>query len=225
MEVGNALCVRDVADDSAELLRLTPDEFAAQDERELAIAECKAELVGYPLHSEDARSSDDSGRRDARESDGNARAYEQAGRFAHDHSVYGDCEYTTPKRKVFKQQVDSSACSSCLIPFKNVWPDASLHDLATWLEAVDIHNEKLTNRLAERKAVAARAADNDPDALFALRRIKKLAPLSFRDTLIAHHRSVLNDAELARARARPPAPPLRGYVLRSSFLGVAAGQA
>eukprot|EP00965_Chrysotila_dentata_P012140 398139-Pleurochrysis_carterae.AAC.3 len=85
-----------------------------------------------------------------------------------------------------------------------------LYDLATWLEAVDIHNKKLANRQAERKAVAAKAADNDPEASFAVRRIKKLAPLPFRDTLIVHCRSVLNDTELARARARPPATPLWG---------------
>eukprot|EP00965_Chrysotila_dentata_P180564 5961237-Pleurochrysis_carterae.AAC.1 len=68
----------------------------------------------------------------------------------------------------------------------------------------------LANRQAKRKAVAAKAADDDPEALFALRRIKALAPLSFRDTLIAHCRSVLGDTELARARARPPATPLWG---------------
>eukprot|EP00965_Chrysotila_dentata_P068044 2250810-Pleurochrysis_carterae.AAC.1 len=41
------------------------------------------------------------------------------------------------------------------MPFKTVWPDALFYNLATWLEAVDIHNEKLANRLAKRKAVAA----------------------------------------------------------------------
>eukprot|EP00965_Chrysotila_dentata_P184437 6088980-Pleurochrysis_carterae.AAC.1 len=134
--------------------------------------------------------------------------------LTHDQSVYGDFEYTPPKRKVHSQRFDSSTHLShkeLPVPFKNVWPNASLYDLATWLEAIDIYNEKLTNRQAKRKAaVAAKAADNDPDALFALRCIKKLAALSFRDTLIAHCRSVLNDAELARARARPPATPLWG---------------
>eukprot|EP00965_Chrysotila_dentata_P239246 6202987-Pleurochrysis_carterae.AAC.3 len=213
IEVGSALCVRDTAGNSAENLRLTPDELAAQDERELAIAECKAELAGYPLHSEDARTSDDSDRREPPEHGGRFYAYQKAGGFAHDQSVYGDCEYSTPKRKAHSQRFDSSTRLShkeLLVPFKNVWPDASLYDLATLLEAIDIHNEKLTNRQAKRKAVAAKATDNDPDALFALRRIKKLAPLCFRDTLIAHCRSILYDVELARARARPPATPLWG---------------
>eukprot|EP00965_Chrysotila_dentata_P101288 3343993-Pleurochrysis_carterae.AAC.1 len=60
MEVGKALCARGKSADASDDLRLTLEELAAQDERELAIAECKAELAGCPLYSEDARSSDDS---------------------------------------------------------------------------------------------------------------------------------------------------------------------
>eukprot|EP00965_Chrysotila_dentata_P062397 2068128-Pleurochrysis_carterae.AAC.1 len=63
LEIGAALCMRSLPAVDHDGLRLTPEELAAQDERELAIAECKAELAGYPLHSEDARSSDDSERR------------------------------------------------------------------------------------------------------------------------------------------------------------------
>eukprot|EP00965_Chrysotila_dentata_P133970 4430793-Pleurochrysis_carterae.AAC.2 len=64
----------------------------------------------------------------------------------------------------------------------------------------------LANRRAKREAVAAnKAASNDPDALFALRRIKKLAPLSFGDTLATHHKAVMSDPDLSRARARRPA--------------------
>eukprot|EP00965_Chrysotila_dentata_P136171 4502078-Pleurochrysis_carterae.AAC.2 len=51
VEVGAALCVRSLEDTCS--LPLTPAELVAQDERELAIAECKAELAGHPLHSED----------------------------------------------------------------------------------------------------------------------------------------------------------------------------
>eukprot|EP00965_Chrysotila_dentata_P033849 1126881-Pleurochrysis_carterae.AAC.1 len=40
MEVGNALCVRGQSANASSDLRLTPEELVAQDERELAIAEC-----------------------------------------------------------------------------------------------------------------------------------------------------------------------------------------
>eukprot|EP00965_Chrysotila_dentata_P155012 5121957-Pleurochrysis_carterae.AAC.1 len=63
---------------------------------------------------------------------------------------------------------------------------------------------KLANRKAKRAAVAARAAANDADALFALRRIKRLAPLDFGDTLAAHHQMVMHDPKLSRVRARRP---------------------
>eukprot|EP00965_Chrysotila_dentata_P182165 6015304-Pleurochrysis_carterae.AAC.1 len=84
-----------------------------------------------------------------------------------------------------------------------MWPVPSICDLETWREAVKIHNDKINNRVAKRKALAAKAADNDVDALFALRRVKKLAPLNFRETLLAHYRDVLHNHEVARARARP----------------------
>eukprot|EP00965_Chrysotila_dentata_P105521 3484918-Pleurochrysis_carterae.AAC.1 len=88
MEVGNALCVRGLSADALGGLRLTPEELAAQDKRELAIAECKAELAGYPLYSEDARSSDDSDRRNAASDGDDHYAFEKAGGFAHDQSCY-----------------------------------------------------------------------------------------------------------------------------------------
>eukprot|EP00965_Chrysotila_dentata_P024648 816595-Pleurochrysis_carterae.AAC.1 len=58
MEVGAALCVRSTLEDTSQIVPLSPEELEAQDERELALAECKAELAGAPLHSEDNLSSD-----------------------------------------------------------------------------------------------------------------------------------------------------------------------
>eukprot|EP00965_Chrysotila_dentata_P214888 6188439-Pleurochrysis_carterae.AAC.4 len=59
-------------------------------------------------------------------------------------------------------------------------------------------------REAQGPNVAARAANNDAEALFALRRIKKLPPLAFGDTLAAHYQAVANDPARTAARARPP---------------------
>eukprot|EP00965_Chrysotila_dentata_P178561 5897329-Pleurochrysis_carterae.AAC.1 len=97
MEIGTALCVRGQPADAHDGLRLTPEELAAQDERELAIAECKAELAGYPLYSEDARSSDDSERRNAADDENDHVSFEMAGHRTQDQSFYGDCFYSTPK--------------------------------------------------------------------------------------------------------------------------------
>eukprot|EP00965_Chrysotila_dentata_P025451 846018-Pleurochrysis_carterae.AAC.1 len=76
MEVGNALCVRGQSANASSDLRLTPEELAARDERELAIAECKAELAGCPLYLEDARNSDDSDKRESPERGDSYYAYE-----------------------------------------------------------------------------------------------------------------------------------------------------
>eukprot|EP00965_Chrysotila_dentata_P022308 737680-Pleurochrysis_carterae.AAC.2 len=67
---------------------------------------------------------------------------------------------------------------------------------------------------ASRLSDAAKSADNDADALFALRRIKKLPALKFGDTLAAHHQAVANDPARAAARAGPPP----GYESRQSKL-------
>eukprot|EP00965_Chrysotila_dentata_P133118 4401426-Pleurochrysis_carterae.AAC.1 len=60
-----------------------------------------------------------------------------------------------------------------LLPFVNIWPDLEFCDQETWQEAVELHDAKLANRRAKREALASQAADNDADALFALRRITK----------------------------------------------------
>eukprot|EP00965_Chrysotila_dentata_P117257 3875219-Pleurochrysis_carterae.AAC.1 len=135
-------------------------------------------------------------------------AYERAGGFTHDQSAYGKPGYDDPKRKPFAYFGDPDHPRvperGKLEPFVNIWPDLEFCDQETWHEAVHLHNAKLANRRAKRDAVAAKAADNDANALFALRRIKKLAPLAFGDTLAAHHEAVMNDPKLSRARARRP---------------------
>eukprot|EP00965_Chrysotila_dentata_P185887 6136735-Pleurochrysis_carterae.AAC.1 len=204
VEVGAALCVRSLKDSNS--LPLTPAELAAQDELELAVAECKAELAGRPLHSEDERSSDNSECSVSPGPGARSYAYERAGGFTHDQSVHGEPGYGDPKRKPFSYPGDADHPHvperEKLVPFVNIWPDLEFCDHETWREAVDLHNTKLANRRAKRDAVAAKAASNYPDALFALRRIKKLDPLAFGDTLAAHYDSVMRNPDLSRARSR-----------------------
>eukprot|EP00965_Chrysotila_dentata_P092468 3051657-Pleurochrysis_carterae.AAC.1 len=60
VEVGTALCVQSHTDADCEVVPLTSSKLAAQDERELAVAECEAELAGHSLYSEDERLSENS---------------------------------------------------------------------------------------------------------------------------------------------------------------------
>eukprot|EP00965_Chrysotila_dentata_P250187 6209299-Pleurochrysis_carterae.AAC.1 len=88
MDVGAALCVRSNADATSKVVPLTPEELEAQDERELALAKCKAELAGAALHSEDNLSSDRDEDPPSPMRDYPFCAYERAGGFWHDQSVY-----------------------------------------------------------------------------------------------------------------------------------------
>eukprot|EP00965_Chrysotila_dentata_P075463 2492008-Pleurochrysis_carterae.AAC.1 len=90
MDVGAALCVRSSVDATSKVVPLTPEELEAQDERELALAECKTELAGSALHSEDNLSSDRDDDPPSPMRDDRFCAYERAGGFRHDQSVYGE---------------------------------------------------------------------------------------------------------------------------------------
>eukprot|EP00965_Chrysotila_dentata_P055984 1856338-Pleurochrysis_carterae.AAC.1 len=87
MEIGAALCVRSSVDATSKVIPLTPEELEAQDERELALAECKAEVAGEPLSSEDNLSSDRDKDPPSPMRDDRFYAYERAGGFWHDQSV------------------------------------------------------------------------------------------------------------------------------------------
>eukprot|EP00965_Chrysotila_dentata_P186488 6157670-Pleurochrysis_carterae.AAC.1 len=56
---------------------------------------------------------------------------------AQDQSFYGDCFYSTPKRKATRPPFACLPTSNTerLVPFVNVWPDPSICDLETWREA------------------------------------------------------------------------------------------
>eukprot|EP00965_Chrysotila_dentata_P141638 4680591-Pleurochrysis_carterae.AAC.1 len=79
MDVGAALCVRSSMDATSKVIPLTPEELEAQDEREHAIAECKAELAGSALYSEDNLSSSCDDDPPSPMRDDRFRAYERAG--------------------------------------------------------------------------------------------------------------------------------------------------
>eukprot|EP00965_Chrysotila_dentata_P123632 4087142-Pleurochrysis_carterae.AAC.1 len=151
MNVGDALCVRSNIDATSQVVPLTPEELEAQDERELALAECKAELAGAALHSEDNLSSDRDEDPPSPMRDDRFCAYERAGGFWHDQSVYGEVgpDVAIPKQFTYPGDLTHPIPHDRdkLVPFVNVWPDESC-DLETWREAVDLHNAKLTNRRA-----------------------------------------------------------------------------
>eukprot|EP00965_Chrysotila_dentata_P140480 4644245-Pleurochrysis_carterae.AAC.1 len=86
MDVGAALCVRSNIDATSQVVPLTPEELEAQDDRELALAECKAKLAGAALHSEDNLSSDRDEEIPSPMRDDRFCAYERAGGFWHDQS-------------------------------------------------------------------------------------------------------------------------------------------
>eukprot|EP00965_Chrysotila_dentata_P100945 3334370-Pleurochrysis_carterae.AAC.1 len=156
VEIGAALCVRDVASSTAAPVPLSPKELKEQDERELALVECRAELAGAPLHSENERSSDDSNDPPSPQRDDKFFSYERAGGFWHDQSVYGEPGYDVAIPKPFTYPGDANNPivhkRDKLVPFVNIWPDLDFCDCETWREAVDIHNAKNANRRAKREA-------------------------------------------------------------------------
>eukprot|EP00965_Chrysotila_dentata_P244616 6206072-Pleurochrysis_carterae.AAC.1 len=90
-----------------------------------------------------------------------------------------------------------------LIPFVNIcWPDEEFCDEHVWREAIALHNRKTADRCAKRKAIADLAADHVDDALFALRRIRRLEPLDFQETFSAHRSAVLDNTSFSHAHVQ-----------------------